>query len=182
MQTRTVFSGRHLVSHALASFSVGALFCSAPILAQSASGSYQLEGNKLVLPSPVLFKAGTAELAADSTSVLNHVKAYLTDKSYISVMRIEGHLAGVGQEESNQTLSEERAKAVATYLVKNGVECARVLPVGFGGTKPVAENSTAEGRAQNTRIEFHNAALRGRAIGGMPLDGGGHPIASWKCP
>lgn len=47
------------------------------------------------------------------------------------------------------------------------------LAVGFGNTKPVADNSTVDGKAQNQRISFVIAALRGRPIGGMPLDGGG---------
>jgi len=45
--------------------------------------------------------------------------------------------------------------------------------VGFGANKPVAANDTAEGRARNTRVEVAMAQLRGRAIGGMPVDGGG---------
>ena len=49
----------------------------------------------------------------------------------------------------------------------------RLLAVGFGPTKPIADSSTPEGRGQNNRVELHNAQLRGRAIGGMPTDGGG---------
>lgn len=177
---RTISLGQVVFGLALA---LGAgVYHSAPLHAQSAAPSYQLEGNKLVVPGPVVFKVGSAELTGDSAAVLNHVKSYLTDKSYISTLRIEGHVGSGGDESANQNLSEARAKAVAEYLVKNGVECARVLPVGFGSTKPIAANSTLEGRAQNTRVEFQNAALRGRAIGGMPLDGGGNPISSWKCP
>ena len=54
-----------------------------------------------------------------------------------------------------------------------GVDCKRLIAVGFGSAKPVADNSTPEGKAQNRRVSFFNAALRGRLIGGMPADGGG---------
>jgi OOP family OmpA-OmpF porin len=50
--------------------------------------------------------------------------------------------------------------------------------VGFGATKPVAEGRTAEARAANARIDFVPAAIRGRAMGGMPLDGGGQVAGS----
>jgi OOP family OmpA-OmpF porin len=67
-----------------------------------------------------------------------------------------------------QARSEARALAVAKALVKAGVDCKRVLPVGFGASKPAFEDAS-----KNTRMVFENAALRGHAIGGMPVDGGG---------
>jgi OOP family OmpA-OmpF porin len=97
------------------------------------------------------------------------VRAYLEAKSYISSLRIEGH----GDDAASQALTEKRALAVARWLVAKGVDCKRLVAVGFGNTKPVADNSTPEGKAQNRRIAFFNAGLRGRAIGGEPLDGGG---------
>ena len=54
-----------------------------------------------------------------------------------------------------------------------GVDCKRLVAVGFGNTKPVADNSTPDGKARNSRVSFFNAALRDRLIGGMPADGGG---------
>ena len=70
-------------------------------------------------------------------------------------------------------LSEKRALAVCATLVKLGVDCKRLIAVGFGSSKPVADNVTAEGKATNRRLIFVNAALRNHAIGGMPVDGGG---------
>jgi OOP family OmpA-OmpF porin len=84
-------------------------------------------------------------------------------------VRIEGHVA---DGDSKQILSEQRALAIANWLIKNGVDCKRLLAVGFGDTKPIAANDSPE-KATNTRIVFAMAALRGRAIGGMSLDGGG---------
>lgn len=134
---------------------------------------FKLEGNELRLPSPVTFKAGTDELAAESTPGLEHVAAYLKAKRAITTLRIEAHTDNEGDPAALQALTEKRALVVARWLVEHGAECKRVLPVGFGATKPVAANDTAEGKAKNRRVSFINAALLGRAIGGLPLDGGG---------
>jgi OOP family OmpA-OmpF porin len=64
--------------------------------------------------------------------------------------------------------------------VGHGVACSRLLPVGFGSNKPVAPNDTPDNKAKNRRISAVNAALKGRAIGGMPVDGGGH-VAGDPC-
>jgi OOP family OmpA-OmpF porin len=58
-------------------------------------------------------------------------------------------------------------------LVTHGVDCKRLIAVGFGGSKPIAPNDSPEHKAENRRTVFVNAALRGHAIGGMPTDGGG---------
>jgi OOP family OmpA-OmpF porin len=133
---------------------------------------FELEGNALKT-EPLLFETGKASLKTESDAVLEHVKAYLEEKSYVSTMRVEVHSDSQGADAYNQKLSEDRAAAVVTALVKKGVSCARLIAVGFGSSKPVAPNDTPQGRAQNRRTVFVNAALRGRAIGGAPLDGGG---------
>jgi len=148
-----------------------ALLLSVPVLAEETkpAPSFRLEGHELLLPSPIAFKPGTDTLTEESTAALEHVRAYLEARSYISALRIEGHL----DEDGSQALTEKRALAVARWLVAKGVDCRRLVPVGFGNTKPVAVNDTPEGKARNRRITFINAALRGRPIGGIPLDAGG---------
>lgn len=139
-----------------------------------AATAFKLEGNQLVLPGEIVFKAGTAELdEAASKAALQHIKEYLMEKTYITTLRVEGHVSSGNTESADQKLSEARALAVGRWLAKEGVDCKRLIAVGFGRTKPVADNSTSEGKAKNTRITVVNAALRGRAIGGLPLDGGG---------
>ena len=71
-------------------------------------------------------------------------------------LRIElgGHTDNVGNEASNQKLSEQRAKAVYDYLVAHGVAADRLSYKGYGQTQPVADNSTPEGRRQNRRTVF----------------------------
>ena len=139
------------------------LLCSL-LFAQSAG--ITLNGNQLLLPGPVLFETGSSTLKTESEAPLSAVVVYLTEKSFISTLRVEGHA-------DDQALSEARALSVSRWLVSKGVACSRLLPVGFGANKPVADSSTPEGRAQNVRIELVNEALMNRPIGGMPLDGGG---------
>jgi OOP family OmpA-OmpF porin len=139
------------------------------LAAQSrAQNKYEFDGNRLKVEKPISFVPGTDQLEPASDEALKFVKDYLTDKKYISTLRIESHLrAGTA---NAQALSEKRALAIAKWLIKNGIDCKRLIAVGFGSTKPVSDPGSMP---ENTRIEFQNAALAGHAIGGMPLDGGG---------
>jgi len=67
---------------------------------------------------------------------------------------IHGHTDNVGGAKKNMTLSLGRAEAVKTYIVSRGVSASRITTKGYGFTKPIADNSKAEGRAKNRRIEF----------------------------
>lgn len=165
-------------SRFMSSFAIILLLSSTALAADG--NTFELDGNRLVVPGPVVFETGSDVIKAESEAVLLHVKAFLEAKEYITTMRIEVHSDDVGSEQTNQTLTEKRALAVARWLVAKGVDCKRLIPVGFGSNKPVASNSTPEGKAANRRTEFHNAAIKGRAIGGMPLDGGGQ-VAGDPC-
>lgn len=134
---------------------------------------YELDGMQLEVPHAIAYATGKATLDRTSEPALAYVKGYLDAKSYISALRIEVHADSSGDAATAQKLTEQRALAVAKALVAKGVDCKRLVPVGFGATKPIADNKTSEGKAQNRRTAFFNAALRGRPIGGMPIDGGG---------
>lgn len=140
--------------------------------ALGAEPTFELDGNELKT-APILYETGKATLSPESNPVLDHVKAYLDAKPYVSTLRVEVHSDSQGSDAFNQKLTEARAAEVVAALVKRGVSCARVIAVGFGESKPLAPNDTTEGRARNRRTTFVNAALRGKAIGGLPLDGGG---------
>lgn len=156
-------------------FALAALALSAIARADSTTPPvrYEIQNNELKVPGPVVFETGSDKIKPESEATLNFVKGYLDAKTYISLLRIEVHSDAQGADEFNQTMTEKRALAVAKWLVGKGVDCKRLLPTGFGETKPIDSNSTAEGRAHNRRTVFANAALRGRPIGGMPVDGGG---------
>jgi len=134
---------------------------------------YSIVNNEVKITKEVKFKTGSAELLPESDEALLIIKKYLEDKSYISLLRVEAHSDIAGDAALNHLLTEKRALAVCKKLIMLGVDCKRLIPVGFGSTKPVADNNTAEGKNENRRISFINAALRGRPIGGMPTDGGG---------
>lgn len=132
-----------------------------------------VENGQLKLPGPVVFETGKDILKPESDDVLTVVKDYLDAKDGITLLRIEGHTDTDGDDKLNQKLSEGRSFAVARWLVGKGVDCKRLIPVGFGEGKPIAPNDTPENKAQNRRTAFINAALKGKPIGGMPVDGGG---------
>ena len=133
----------------------------------------KIENNQLVLDNPVSFKPGTSELTDEGKEALKPVKDFLVAKEYISLLRVEGHSDDSGNESDMQKLTEQRALSVCRWLVANGIDCKRLVAVGFGSTKPVESNSTPAGKAANRRMVFALAALRGKMIGGMPSDGGG---------
>lgn len=134
---------------------------------------FKQENGHLVLPGPVQFETGKATLKPESDPVLDVVRQYLEAKPDITLLRIEGHTDNVGLSADNQRLSEERAMSVARWLVGKGIACKRLIPVGFGDSKPIADNKTPDGREANRRTWFVNAELKGKAIGGAPVDGGG---------
>ena len=67
---------------------------------------------------------------------------------------IEGHTDSTGGEDFNIVLSEKRAQAVKEYLVMRGISADRITTVGAGPSRPIADNSTKEGRAMNRRVEI----------------------------
>ena len=107
----------------------------------------------LNMPGNITFKTNSAELDPSFYNVLNSVN--LVVKKYNkTVVEVAGHTDNTGGAEYNQQLSERRANAVAQYLESQGLASNRVVTVGAGETHPVADNSTAEGRAANRRVEL----------------------------
>lgn len=135
--------------------------------------NFETENGALKLPGPVQFETGKAVLKPESDAVLDVVRQYLEAKPQITLLRIEGHTDSVGIPAENQRLSEGRSMAVAQWLIAKGINCKRLIPVGFGDSKPIGDNKTPEGREANRRTAFINAELKGKPIGGMPVDGGG---------
>jgi len=99
------------------------------------------------------FSYGSSELS-DQLIVLLNTAAGILVRNPTLIGTVEGHTDDVGSEEFNQALSEARAQAAVDYLIAAGVDPARVVAVGYGESRPIADNSTAEGRTINRRIEF----------------------------
>lgn len=101
-----------------------------------------------------MFKPNSAELLDEYKGKLNSAGELLKKHENVTVT-IEGHTASTGNPDFEMKLSEQRAGAVRDYLVNNfGVETSRIKVIGYGSTKPVADNSTPEGKAKNRRIEY----------------------------
>ena len=135
--------------------------------------TFEFVGGALKLPGAVVFETGSDRLNPVSDEVLEVVLDYLVAKPEVTLLRIEGHTDSDGSAASNQALSEKRAMSVARWLTAAGVSCRRLIPVGFGQTKPVVPNDTADNKAQNRRVAFVNAAVNGKMIGGGSPSAGG---------
>jgi len=111
----------------------------------------------------VLFASGRADLKAGTVNHLDQLVAFLGRYPSRTVM-IEGHTDSVGSDDYNQGLSQRRADSVRSYLVRQGVDAARVTTMGAGESTPVAGNESATGRQQNRRVEviISNPALAAR--------------------
>jgi OOP family OmpA-OmpF porin len=107
---------------------------------------------KLVLRG-VNFDFDKSNIRADAAPILDEAAATLKDEKD-AVVSVEGHTDAVGSDAYNQRLSERRARAVAAYLAGHGIARSRLSTTGFGESKPVATNETADGRAENRRVEL----------------------------
>ena len=102
------------------------------------------------------FASGSTSLTSEWQKTVDDVAAAL--KGSDASVQIVGHTDDVGDIDINQTLSEERASAIKSALVAQGIDASRITTAGFGPTNPVASNGTADGRQRNRRIEFVVAA------------------------
>jgi len=101
----------------------------------------------------VTFKTGSDELDTSSFTRLNISAANLMRHPQLKVI-IAGHTDNTGDTLNNLKLSQKRAEAVKAYLVDRGVDASRLTARGYGDTEPTASNDTAQGRAQNRRVEL----------------------------
>jgi len=113
-----------------------------------------LEANSLLitLDSGVLFDVDKYDLRPEAQETLNQLAKLLTEAG-ITAFEIDGHTYSNADDAYNQTLSENRANAVKEYLKTQGVT-AEITTQGYGESRPVATNETAEGRQQNRRVEI----------------------------
>lgn len=112
------------------------------------------EGDTLRLqaPSNITFDTNRADVRPQFQPVLDQLAGSINQYPG-TVVQIEGHTDSVGSAAYNQTLSENRAQSVRSYLIQRGVVSNRIEALGYGLTRPIADNATAEGRAQNRRVE-----------------------------
>lgn len=109
---------------------------------------------KIVITDKVFFETGKAKIQPLSFELLEEVALVINDHAHIQRIRVEGHTDSDGGESYNKKLSQARADSVRQFLVDAGVEPARLDSVGYGEVEPIDTNRTAEGKANNRRVEF----------------------------
>lgn len=116
----------------------------------------QLARDGQVATQGILFATGSDRLRPESTPVLQEIVAMLKEHEDLT-LRIEGHTDDVGDEASNQALSERRAASVKTWLVESGrIAEGRLVTAGLGESRPAVQGTTPEAREQNRRVELHD--------------------------
>lgn len=103
----------------------------------------------------VTFPVNRAELSTEAMSRLDKLAAQIRDRENF-ILEIQGFADATGSDSFNQQLTEQRAEAVRRYLAeRHNIALHRMHVLGFGAVRPVADNTTREGRAQNRRVEIH---------------------------
>jgi outer membrane protein OmpA-like peptidoglycan-associated protein len=109
-------------------------------------------GSKVILNN-IFFDTNKFLIKDESKPELQKLVDFLTLNKGVHI-EISGHTDNVGSDQSNQVLSENRAKSVYQYLIANGIDASRLSFKGYGETQPIATNDTDEGRSKNRRTEF----------------------------
>jgi len=124
----------------------------------------QRVGNNITLDMPggVTFATNSSDINANFYTVLDQVAATLGEFNQ-TVIEVAGHTDSTGARAYNMTLSERRAGSVVSYLSGRGIARERMIAVGAGPDHPVDTNATAEGRAQNRRVEITIAPVEKKA-------------------
>lgn len=123
-------------------------------LAKFASVKQEARGMVITLSGSVLFESAKSALMPAAQIKLNDVANALIKEDPLSKIVVEGHTDSQGGASYNQDLSQRRAQSVRDYLVSRGIAGDRVTAQGFGPTRSIAENNSAEGRANNRRVEI----------------------------
>jgi outer membrane protein OmpA-like peptidoglycan-associated protein len=123
-------------------------------LARIASVKQEPRGMVITLSGSVLFATAKYDLLGQAQQKLNDVANVLSQQDPDSKIVVQGYTDSQGSESFNMELSQHRAEAVRTYLAAHGVASDRITAQGMGPANPVADNATAEGRADNRRVEI----------------------------
>jgi OOP family OmpA-OmpF porin len=113
-----------------------------------------LKDNKIEIGEKIQFEVNKATILPQSFGLMDEIADTIKKNPQVKKLSIEGHASAEGDAKKNLKLSDDRAKSVMKYLVDKGVEATRLTAKGFGSTKPIADNSTEEGREKNRRVEF----------------------------
>lgn len=138
---------------------------------QGMTAKQEARGLVLTISGSVVFSSGKSTLLPTAQKRLDEVVAALKDDP--RPITIVGHTDSVGNDEMNEQLSQKRAESVRNYLVAHGIPESKVQAQGMGEAQPIADNKSAEGRANNRRVEIILANAGGSE--GAPMPGSGQP-------
>lgn len=130
--------------------------CPLPLYPEAAPAPEVPQDEVIVLSDlgDVLFAFDSATLTPAAEATLDSVVEKLMGADVLAI-RVDGHTDSVGSDAYNQGLSERRAASVVDYLTNQGVAAEKLSSQGFGESKPIEDNGTDDGRAQNRRVEIH---------------------------
>jgi OOP family OmpA-OmpF porin len=131
-----------------------------PIFIRRVEGSTEIQ-----ILKQVQFATGSAKILSNSFKILDEVVKLMTVNKDVKLVAIEGHTDDRGAVAMNEKLSDDRANSVRQYLIDKGIHPDRLTAKGFGPAKPIADNTSNEGRQKNRRVEFH---IRDKADTGKP--------------
>lgn len=122
-------------------------------LADLAKVKEEARGIVITLSGSVLFATGQSMLLPIAQQKLEEVAKALEDQGYKAIL-VEGHTDSRGSASKNEELSFRRAESVKSFLISRGLDASKLRSAGLGSSRPVADNSTADGRANNRRVEL----------------------------
>jgi OOP family OmpA-OmpF porin len=137
----------------LAGYYVGTHFCQIPEAPPPPPPPPPAPSRKIETLTGPSFDFNKATLTASGREHVDHAVQVMRTETALNVT-VEGHTDSVGSDAYNMKLSQRRADTVRDYMISKGIASDRVTSEGFGETRPIASNDTAEGRAQNRRVEI----------------------------
>ena len=126
----------------------------APIVEAKAPPRVEVRDNKIEIHEKIQFDFDKATIKPASFDLMNEIASVITKNPQIKRLRIEGHASAEGDAKHNKTLSDERSKAVMKYLTDHGISSKELVAAGYGSDRPIADNTTEDGREKNRRVEF----------------------------
>jgi outer membrane protein OmpA-like peptidoglycan-associated protein len=115
----------------------------------------EVTNEEIKLKENVDFETDSAKLLPSSKPLLDEVVTVMKEHPDIEHVRVGGHTDSTGDKAHNLKLSDDRAASVKQYLVDHGIAADRLASKGYGEARPIADNKTEEGRAQNRRVDIH---------------------------
>ena len=114
----------------------------------------EVTADQIVIHDKILFEVNKAVIREESHALCDEIAQVIKDNPQIKKLSIEGHTDSDGSDKYNLTLSDKRAASVMQYLVDHGIPQEQLTSKGFGESKPIGDNATAEGKEKNRRVEF----------------------------